>query len=330
MTSGLQDTPPPRASVLLCLYNGEKFLAPTIESVMKQTFSDFELLVIDDGSTDGSLEVVRRFQHDPRLRLICQKNQGTAGAMKTGFEAACGDYIAFLDQDDLWEEDYLDSHIELLSARPEIALSFSWFAIINEAGRDTGLESSRFRDTIDFQGLLIDFVIGGTSNIVARRAAIEQAGGSDPAFRRLYNVDLCLRIALLGSRNIAAIPRNLMRYRRHSGQMSLDIDGLAAEWDRLIDNFEHLRPELVAPIRRRAYSNQLRYLARVAYESELYPLALRLLARGFSKAPGTFVGDRRNWLTLTASVSGLLLPRRLHAALERQAGFRRGVPNRTL
>ena len=125
MTSLLPDKPPPRASILLCLYNGEGFLAPTIESAMKQTFADFELLVIDDGSTDGSLDVVRRFQRDPRLRLIRKENRGTAEAIETGLEAACGDYVAFLDQDDLWERDYLVSHTELLSTRPEIALSFS-------------------------------------------------------------------------------------------------------------------------------------------------------------------------------------------------------------
>ena len=118
-----------------------------------------------------------------------------------------------------------------------------------------------------------------------------------------------------------------MRCRRHSGQMSRDIDRLAAEWNRLIDKFEHLRPRIVAPVRRPVRSNQLRYLARVAYEAGRYLLAFRLLARGFLTAPGTFVGDRRNWLTMAASLSGLLLPRRLHAALERRAGFSRGIPN---
>jgi glycosyltransferase involved in cell wall biosynthesis len=318
----------PRTSILLCLYDGETFVSRTIASALRQTSADFELLIIDDGSTDGSLDIVKRVHQDQRLRVIRQENRGTAGAIQTGLEVARGEYVAFLDQDDLWEPDYLASQIELLDARPEIALSFTRFRIIDEAGRDTGLTSRRISGTLDFQSLLTDFVIGGNSNVVARRSAIEAAGGVDLEFRLLYNVDLCLRIALLSPHNIGAVPRLLMSYRRHAGQMSRDLNGLIREWDRAIRKFERLAPELVAGVRRAAQSNELRYFARVAYEHERYAQALGFLARGFSATPGTFLRDGRNWLTFAACLSGLLFPQRLHFALERLAGFRRSTPMR--
>jgi hypothetical protein len=117
-----------------------------------------------------------------------------------------------------------------------------------------------------------------------------------------------------------------MSYRRHYGQMSRDLNGLVCEWNRAVRKFERLAPERVAAVRHTAQSNELRYFARVAYEGERYAQALGFLARGFSAAPGAFLRDGRNWLTSAACLSGLLLPRNLHFAAERLAGFRRSPP----
>jgi glycosyltransferase involved in cell wall biosynthesis len=315
----------PKVSILLCLYNGERYLAPTIESALRQTFPEFELIVIDDGSTDASVTVVDRYRHDPRLHLIRQQNRGPAGAIKTGLDHARGTYIAFLDQDDLWEPENLQAHVDLLNSRPEIDVSFSWFRVIDETGRETGPKSTRYRGTIDFQGLLADFVIAATSNTVARRAAIDKAGGIDPSFRLVFNLDLCLRIALLASHNIAAVPRDLMLYRRHPGQSSQDAGRMMGEWQRAVEKVRRLAPEQVAAALPQALCNQQRYLARLNYEREHYRAALGFLARGFSCAPAVFLSDSRNWLTGAASVSGLLLPRCLHRTLERKAGYRRSL-----
>ncbi len=318
----LESAKTPLVSILICLYNAERYLSDTLDSALCQTHRNFELIVVDDGSTDGSQAALDRYT-DPRLRVIRQPNRGAAAALGTGLQAARGVYIAPLDSDDLWEPDSLAAHVEVLEDRPDIALTFSWFRVIDDAGREIGLSSNHYRGTIGFLDLLKDFVIGATSNTVMRRIAIDQAGGVDPQIRRLYDLDLCLRIALLGPRNIAAIPRDLMRYRRHSGQLSREMEALKLEWAQVLEKLRGLAPLAVAGVEKRACSNMNRYFARLAFEGAEYRKGLEFLSDGFQQAPATFVADRRNWLTGAACLSGLLTPAGLHRRLERLGGLRR-------
>lgn len=105
----------PLVSILICLYNAERFLASTLNSALSQSHRDFELIVIDDGSTDGSRAVLDTYT-DPRVRVISQSNQGAAAALKAGLQAAQGVYIAPLDSDDLWEPESLATHVKALKA----------------------------------------------------------------------------------------------------------------------------------------------------------------------------------------------------------------------
>ncbi len=317
-----EDSAQPLVSVIVNVYNGAKFVGAAIESAFEQTYGRFELIVVDDGSSDESVAVVSGY-HDPRLRLSRQEQRGAAMAVAVGLGAARGEYVAFLDQDDLWERDKLAVHVDWLQRRPRIDLTFSWFRVVDRAGRDIGLRSNRYCGTIDFRDLLTDFVIGGTSNVVVRRAAIDKVGGVDPAFPRMYDLDLFLRIALLTPRNIEAVPRDLMLYRRHDAQMSRDFLALEGEWERVVAKMRRLLPEEVAPVERFARSNMNRFFARLAYESYDYRRAMGYVGRGFSCAPARFLADSRNWLTGAACLSGLLLPAALHRSLERLAGLQR-------
>ena len=105
-------------SVVIPLYNKEKQVGRTLESVLAQTFKDFEVVIVDDGSTDGSAEVVKTFD-DPRIRLIRQANAGVSAARNRGIDAARYDYIALLDADDLWEPEYLATQVNLIKEYPE-------------------------------------------------------------------------------------------------------------------------------------------------------------------------------------------------------------------
>ena len=114
-------TPPgePLVSVIVCVYNGQEFLGAALDSVFAQTHTRFELIAVDDGSTDGSAAVLSRYA-DSRLRVLHQENRGAAMALDLGLEAARGEYVAFLDQDDLWEKDKLAVHVDWLRRRAAI------------------------------------------------------------------------------------------------------------------------------------------------------------------------------------------------------------------
>ncbi|MGL5077637.1 MAG: glycosyltransferase family 2 protein, partial [Waterburya sp.] len=111
-------------SVIVPVYNVEDYIAQTINSVLNQTYPHFELLIIDDASPDRSLEICQQFR-DPRIKIISQKNRGLAGARNTGIRHAQGDYLAFLDSDDLWLPEKLAQHIQHLESAPQVGVSFS-------------------------------------------------------------------------------------------------------------------------------------------------------------------------------------------------------------
>jgi glycosyltransferase involved in cell wall biosynthesis len=312
----------PAVSVLLCICNAERFLSATISSVIAQSYSDFELIAVDDGSTDGSAKIVESY-HDPRIRFIRQKRQGAAGALDNALRRARGEYIALIDQDDLWRPDKLAVHLHTQRSHPGIDLTFSWFRLINDAGMEIGIHSKRYHGTIDFPGLFRDFVIGASSNVVIRKSAIERAGGVDRYLPRLYDLDLCFRVALLAPHNVLAIGRDLMFYRRHSGQISSDLNSLEHEWEQVLLKFKRLAPADFREYADRARSNMDRYFASLAYEQRSYRRARKFLRNGYRHSPTHFFTDRRNWLTLAASVSGALLPARIHRRLERIAGLKR-------
>jgi glycosyltransferase involved in cell wall biosynthesis len=312
----------PLVSILLCVYNGRDYLAETLASVLSQTFRDFELLFIDDGSTDDSASIAEQFE-DSRIRILRQPNRGAAVALRTGLQSASGTFIAFIDQDDFWEKDKLAIHVDRMQRDPPVDLTFSWFRYVGPTGHDLGLRSVRRRGTIDFPSLLEDFSIGATSNVVLRRDAVDRAGGIDMRFPRMYDVDLFLRIALQRPHNIEAIPIDLMRYRRHGAQMSRDIGALEQEWEQVIGRMVQLAPLQAAPVVGRARQNIHRYFARLAYEQRYYSQALRSVAKGFSSAPAAFLVDPRNWITAAACLSAVLLPEAVLIRLERLAGLQR-------
>jgi glycosyltransferase involved in cell wall biosynthesis len=309
-------------SVIVCAYNGARFLEEALTSVLQGAWRDLELIVVDDGSTDGTPEVLAGIE-DKRLRVIRQENQGASAALAVGLGEAREEYVALLDQDDRWHPEFLAALVGELHRRPEMDLVFSWFQVINEDGERMGLESRRFVGELGFDELLQDFAIGSSSNVVMRRSVVEKIGGPDRTLRWYYDLDLFLRIALEGRRNIGAVGRDLMEYRRRRGQMSGDWAGMQREWDVVLEKLRGRAAERVRAVEGVARSNMTRYFARLAYEGREYGAGLRLLGQAFGEAPGAFVADGRNWVTAAACAAGWALPAGIHEKLERLAGLRR-------
>ncbi len=128
----------PLVSVIVPAYNAARFLPESIPSVLAQTWTDFELIVVNDGSTDDTVACVEAFT-DPRIRLVSQANRGLAGARNGGIRAARGSFIALLDADDLWHPEKLARHVAHLQSRPGVGVSYSASAFMDDAGRDMHL-----------------------------------------------------------------------------------------------------------------------------------------------------------------------------------------------
>ncbi len=126
----------PRVSVCIPAYNHEKYIKACIESVLNQTFSDFEILVTDDGSSDGTVDVVKSFS-DPRIRLFqLPRNQGPSVAANNNFREARGEFICPLASDDLFLREKIERQVAFLSANPEIGAAFSYMRYVNEVGEE--------------------------------------------------------------------------------------------------------------------------------------------------------------------------------------------------
>jgi glycosyltransferase involved in cell wall biosynthesis len=189
----------PCVSVILPTYDRAHTLAASIRSVLEQTFGDFELIVVDDGSADHTGKVVGGFD-DPRLRYIrLEANRGAAHARNVGLRAARGEYLAFQDSDDRWMTDKLSHQVEAMrKAGPDVGVVYSDMVRVNPGGgtsRWPTPEVPRGRlvdpSTHDYQVLYL-----GLQTVLARRSCVEEAGGFDEELPKFIDLDLFIRLSM--------------------------------------------------------------------------------------------------------------------------------------
>ena len=213
----------PRVSVIIPCYNGDAYLRQALDSIFNQSFPWFEIIVVDDGSTDGSPRIVESLSADARLRLITHEtNRGIAAARNTGLGAASGDFIAFLDQDDTWRPRKLEKQVEVLdqSDPGEIGFVFSDLEIISELGRKPrrrlsqappGIETASRFDRI--KTFFMDNYIPIITAMI-RRECFEKIGGFDERIRSGAD-DYDLFFRLLMNYRFVRIPEPLAARRLH-------------------------------------------------------------------------------------------------------------------
>lgn len=318
----------PKVTVIIPVYNVETLVGATLQSVLQQTYQDFEILVINDESTDGSLGICRGFA-DPRIQIISQKNRGLAGARNTGIRYAQGEYLAFLDSDDLWLPEKLAKHVEHLDHKPDVGVSFSRSQFIDETGQDIGIYQMPKLTDITAGHLFCRNPIGNGSAVVLRRAVLENIKFQDnlygavenfyfdDSFRQSEDIECWLRIALQTSWKIEGIPDALTLYRVNMGGLSANILNQYAAWERIIAKTLTYNPDFIAQWGDRARAYQLRYLARRAARQRSPQMATQLLHRALATDWRILLEEpRRTLLTLAAAYSLWLLPKPVYQALE--------------
>lgn len=226
----------PRVSINLCCYNSAPFLERTLQSVITQTFTDWELVVVNDGSTDATGAIVQRYRSEGWPIIYHeQQNAGVAGAHNQAFRLSSGEYIAFLDHDDLWVPHKLERQVPLFEGRPEIGLVFS--DCVNVL--DDGYAFRRFQKCTPhagdaFRQLLSQYFLT-TSTILIRRAVVtDMAEWFDPRFKVLPDAEFFLRVA---SRcQLAFVNEPLARVHMHRGNtLSTGRERLPAEMRAILE-----------------------------------------------------------------------------------------------
>lgn len=211
----------PTVSVIIPAYNAGKYLAETVHSVLAQTYTDFEIIIHDDGSTDDTPAIAKTFS-DPRVKYRHQENAGVSAARNKGAEVATGKYLAFLDADDLFHPRNLEMKVTALEKDASLAMVFADCDIIDANGQSTG-EILTGKDEDIFKNLLLwnGTVIPGPSSILITREAFEKSGGFDTEFSTAADQNFFFRIA--HKYKCARIPEVLTAYRKHDTNMHMNI-----------------------------------------------------------------------------------------------------------
>lgn len=258
-------------SIIIPAYNASDYLAETLDSALNQTFSDFEILVIDDGSTDNTVEVVNRYQKlDPRVKLISQENQGVSQARNTGIQAARGQYLAFLDSDDIWFPDNLEFHLNHFQTDSKLGISFARVEFINPDGSPTGQSSSLRLKNISPYHLYMENLLCTPSNSVIRKEVFVEIGGFNKALSGYADIELFLRVSHAGW-DVKGINQVLVGYRTSTGGMSAQLQKMEEEWYIFNEIVSQYAPDLVSLHHSEAKAYLFRYLARRSLRLRLPP-----------------------------------------------------------
>ena len=277
----------PQVSIVVPAYNVASTIADTLKSLLSQTFFDFELIIVDDGSTDRTVEIIDTFA-DPRIRLIRQQNRGLAGAHNTGIAAANGEFIGFCDADDLWLPEKLACHVKHLRNSPSVGISFSGSAMIDVDGRLTGLAQTPRLTGITASHVLKRNPVGNGSAPVMRREALEDiryrpAGETvrdwwfDETFRQSDDIEGWARFAATTNWLIEGVPGLLTLYRVNPNGLSANVERQLESWERMLAKMAGIAPDLVLRHGDAARAYQHRYLCRRAVASRDRTNAGRLL-----------------------------------------------------
>ncbi len=241
----------PQVSVIVPVYNAERYILASLASILQQTPTDYEVILVDDGSTDGTREAARSAHG--AIRYIYQANQGPAAARNAGINVARGEFVCFLDADDSWSIDKLSTQLAFMAEHPSVGLVFADEEEFDDCGvvRASLLGTSQFHQELRsggivkdaFRKLLVENFVP-TSTVMVRRACFAQTGVFDVTLKGPEDRDMWSRIAVQFP--IGCIPRVLGRKRVVASSVSRDVEMTLRSRIRMWTKARRLFPELAA------------------------------------------------------------------------------------
>lgn len=298
----------PKISIILPVYNAQESIMATSASVLSQSFSDFELIMVDDGSQDGSLPLMLSIaSEDHRIKVVSQTNKGVSSARNLGVEMARAPLLAFVDSDDLWHPDKLSRHLALHTSDGEIAGSYARIAFINSndtSGPAAKTTSSISPGCLSVSSILSENPVCTMSNLVVTKQAFEQVG---PFRENMSFAEDQEWLARAASRYfpIEGIDEVLVDYRLNLDGLSVNLEKMHAGWRKLAEEYAQCQ-DLQA-----AEAIYCRYLSRRALRSGASAaIALSYAKRGMELDAQSFLQDaKRGWMTLLSAYVAAFFPR---------------------
>ncbi|TAK26073.1 MAG: glycosyltransferase [Chloroflexota bacterium] len=291
----------PRVSVIIPTFNYGHFICQAIDSVLNQTFDDLEIIVVDDGSSDDTVARIGQYGGG-RVRLIQQDHRGPSAARNRAYPETTGEFVAFLDADDLWLPDKLERQIPLLEADERVGLvAGAYYLQIDATGERFERQSPLRGDVLRYVAVE-NIVSGSATTALMRRSVLDRVGPMDESLRACEDWDLWLRIARVS--HFAYVDAPIAVLRRHSGNSSSDGSRMIAGYKRVIERFfsDPTLPPEIKRLRRRAWavanltmgklaarhgrrSEATKYLARAIWHRPLWADPYVVLARGLIGHP---------------------------------------------
>lgn len=272
----------PKVSVIIPAYNAMTYLPETLSSVLRQSFSDFEVLIVNDGSCDEIVQWASQII-DPRVKLISQKNQGVSVARNTGIAHAQGEYVAFLDADDFWEPTKLEKQVQCLEDNPAVGLVDTWVVLALEQGELTDKIWITTAEGDVWKQMAEKCLIHCGSTPLIRHCCFETVGVFDQDLRFGEDWDMWIRIASCYS--LAVVKEPLVRYRQHPNNTSNNCQAMLPDLRKVIEkNFQCVASELQY-LKNQAYGHANLYIAWRALETRDYLGAINFSQQAVAHYP---------------------------------------------
>jgi len=273
-------------SLIIPAYNAEKYIGFTIESLIRQSHADLEIIVVDDGSTDRTREIACGYaETDDRITVLPQKNLGVATARNTGIEVAKGEFVGFIDADDIWHSTAVAKMLSRFEgASPDLGVVYTWSADINEENRVTGgVHASKARGHV-YPLLIFHNFLGNASSTIIRKRCLEEVGGYRPEFDLgCEDFDLYLRLASRFEFDV--VPEFLVAYRRTPEAMSSHVERMERAHQQVLDKVRCERPSVSPRLLRSSKVNFYAYLAHSAGSGGSGPGSLHWIGKSFRTDP---------------------------------------------
>ncbi|KZN41229.1 glycosyltransferase family 2 protein [Pseudoalteromonas luteoviolacea] len=318
----------PTVSVVIPMYNVGKYIELSINSVLKQTYQDFELICVDDGCSDDTLAKVAQFD-DARIKVISQLNRGLSGARNTGIRAAQGDYIALLDADDYWAPEKLEKHVAHLEANDQLGISYCPSLFIDEDDAPLGIGQFPKLKNITTKHIFCRNPIGNGSAPMIRKTVLDSIAFQDgmrnwvqyfdEELRQSEDIELWLRIALDTDFKIEGIDQPLTFYRVNASGLSSNLHKQFNSWQYAVDQNRIGHDAFFSKYASLAKAYQLRYLCRRAIQSRNCTQAIKLMHEALKTNWRILKEEPKRTLATLACTYLCALPNSLYNAIENAA-----------